>query len=113
MSRRWASLKKQRRENGPRGTITFLISRLVNLVGTRGLVPPNTVEANLELWSRYDWSRKGEEWTLSDEWKESLVKHVMEPNIPEGCRVLEIGPGMGRWRPQPSGPSSRQVWARE
>jgi SAM-dependent methyltransferase len=59
--------------------------------------PANTIENNLETWSRYDWSRQGEEWSNSEEWKASLVRHVLEPNIPVGSRVLEIGPGGGRW----------------
>ena len=63
----------------------------------RGRQLPNTAEANRELWSLHDWSAHGEEWTPSDEWKEAIVRHLLEPNIPIGSRVLEIGPGGGRW----------------
>jgi SAM-dependent methyltransferase len=63
----------------------------------REYVAPNTVAANLEEWQHWDWSRQGEEWTISPEWKASVVECVLWPNIPAGCRVLEIGPGGGRW----------------
>lgn len=60
-------------------------------------IKPNTVDNNLDAWSNWDWSDKGEEWSNNPEWKESLVEYVLLPNIPEDCRVLEIGPGGGRW----------------
>jgi len=60
-------------------------------------VPPNTIEANLEEWQHWDWADKGEEWTISPAWKASIVESVLKPNVPEGCRVLEIGPGGGWW----------------
>ena len=70
---------------------------MIRLVRTGTLQPPNTVEENLKQWSQHDWSHGGEEWTAGDDWKLSLVKHVLEPNILLGARVLEIGPGGGRW----------------
>ena len=57
----------------------------------------NSIENNLKTWSNWDWSKKGEEWSNNPEWKESLVEYVLNPNIPRGSRVLEIGPGGGRW----------------
>jgi len=57
----------------------------------------NSVTANWLQWSGWDWSKDGDEWSNSNEWKMSLVTHVLEPNIPSGSRVLEIGPGAGRW----------------
>jgi ubiquinone/menaquinone biosynthesis C-methylase UbiE len=59
--------------------------------------PPNTVEANLKQWTAYDWSKSGEEWTVSPQWKDSVIREILKPNIPEGSSVLEIGPGGGRW----------------
>ncbi len=59
--------------------------------------PPNTVEANLEVWETHDWSRLGEEWTPSQEWKEAILNELLRPHIPAGSCVLEIGPGAGRW----------------
>jgi ubiquinone/menaquinone biosynthesis C-methylase UbiE len=49
------------------------------------------------VWTDYDWSRHGEEWTQSEEWRAALIGGVLRPNIPQGCEVLEIGPGAGRW----------------
>ena len=66
-------------------------------IAGRTNVAPNTVEANLEAWQHRDWSDNGEEWTISTAWKTSIVEFVLKPNVPEGCRVLEIGPGGGRW----------------
>ena len=57
----------------------------------------NTIKNNLEKWSEWNWSRNGDEWSNTSEWKDSLVKHVLKPNIPTGSCVLEIGPGAGRW----------------
>jgi ubiquinone/menaquinone biosynthesis C-methylase UbiE len=60
-------------------------------------VPPNTLAANLKKWTGYDWSKSGEEWTVSPAWKDSVIREILEPNIPVGSSVLEIGPGGGRW----------------
>ncbi len=57
----------------------------------------NTIEANLRTWSEWDWTSRGEEWTPSAAWKASFLKNVLEPCVPVGSRVLEIGPGGGRW----------------
>ena len=63
------------------------------------LRPDNTVAENLRHWSEYDWSRKGEEWSNADHpgWKNGVVEQVLKPNVPKGSRILEIGPGSGRW----------------
>jgi len=70
---------------------------LVEFAKTGKLKWPNTVAKNLRGWSAWDWTKGGEEWTPSLEWKEALVKDVLYPHIPVGSRVLEIGPGAGRW----------------
>ncbi len=49
------------------------------------------------VWTDYDWSKHGEEWTSSPQWRDSLIAEVLRPNIPAGGDVLEIGPGGGRW----------------
>jgi SAM-dependent methyltransferase len=54
-------------------------------------------EANKKRWGGWDWSHRGEEWTISAEWKQALIDEVLLPTIPEGGTVLEIGPGAGRW----------------
>lgn len=75
-----------------------IVRRLYRKVALRTAPPPaNTIANNLETWSKYDWSRLGEEWSNDEAWKASLVRHVLEPNTPMGSRVLEIGPGGGRW----------------
>jgi SAM-dependent methyltransferase len=58
---------------------------------------PNTPEANREIWDTHDWSRGGDEWTPSPEWKDAILDDLMAPHIPAQSRVLEIGPGAGRW----------------
>lgn len=57
----------------------------------------NSVEDNREQWGEWDWSRCGEEWTVSAEWKQALIDEVMLRHIESGKDVLEIGPGGGRW----------------
>lgn len=57
----------------------------------------NSAGENDRRWSGWDWSAKGEEWTLSGEWKQALVDDVLDAWVPEGCAALEIGPGGGRW----------------
>jgi SAM-dependent methyltransferase len=54
-------------------------------------------QVNKERWGGWDWSRHGEEWTISADWKQALIADVLLPTIPEGGTVLEIGPGAGRW----------------
>jgi ubiquinone/menaquinone biosynthesis C-methylase UbiE len=74
-------------------------ARTAELEVARQLPGLNTVDYNRELWSRYDWSARGEEWSVSPEWERSLVDHVMYRYLTERDRqdVLEIGPGAGRW----------------
>ncbi|MBA0125065.1 class I SAM-dependent methyltransferase [Haloechinothrix sp. YIM 98757] len=57
----------------------------------------NTRDYNRRLWTDYDWSRSGEEWTPSAEWRQSLVDDVLVPALPQDADALEIGPGAGRW----------------
>lgn len=63
----------------------------------RDLPGTNLVDFNYELWNNYDWDKAGEEWTESEEWKNSLINDVMKTNIQSGETILEIGPGAGRW----------------
>lgn len=58
---------------------------------------PHTPEVNAALWTHYDWSRLGEEWSESSEWTASVVEQLLIPHVPINSRVLEIGPGAGRW----------------
>jgi SAM-dependent methyltransferase len=77
---------------------------MLQIEGERGLFGPahrawrdNSAGENRERWNRWDWSKLGEEWTASEEWKQSLVDEVLLPTIPAGGTVVEIGPGGGRW----------------
>jgi SAM-dependent methyltransferase len=85
-------------------TLGFLDRRLVSVEQRKRLVEPWTINArrytaaeNKRLWNEHDWSKRGEEWTKTPEWKEAVVAQFLLPNVPEGTSVLEIGPGGGRW----------------
>ena len=62
-----------------------------------GIPGMNSRALNKAIWESWDWGGGGDEWTPSDEWKASVMKCVLRKYIPEGRRVLEIGPGGGRW----------------
>ncbi|MCW5697156.1 MAG: class I SAM-dependent methyltransferase [Bauldia sp.] len=64
---------------------------------TRGLPGMNSAAMNRLIWENWDWSARGEEWTPSPEWKAAIVATFLEPNVPPGAAVLEVGPGGGRW----------------
>jgi glycosyltransferase involved in cell wall biosynthesis/SAM-dependent methyltransferase len=84
--------------------LAFVDRRLVAVEQRRRLVEPWTIGArrytaadNKQLWNNHDWSRHGEEWTKTPEWKAKVIEQFLLPNVPEGKAVLEIGPGGGRW----------------
>lgn len=97
------------RENGPVWTVLFGLYyctssladgcfRLLQGWATRrGLPGLHSPGMNRAIWEAWDWQAQGEEWTPSAAWKASLVAEVLEPNVPRGVSVLEIGPGGGRW----------------
>jgi ubiquinone/menaquinone biosynthesis C-methylase UbiE len=62
-----------------------------------GLPGMNSPQMNKFIWDHWDWSAKGEEWSMSPEWKHSVVRTLLIPNVPEGAVAVEIGPGAGRW----------------
>lgn len=91
-----------------RGVTDFLRDqlddRLAAIERRRNLVEPWTISARRftpqdlrQLYNSYDWSRRGDEWTMSEEWKRGLVDEFLIPNVPEGGVIIEIGPGGGRW----------------
>lgn len=50
------------------------------------------------MWDReFDWSRGGEEWTVSPAWWESILDATVRRLARPGQSVLEIGPGAGRF----------------
>ena len=80
-----------------------LEERLLAIEGRRGTLGPahrrhraNSVDSNREVWTGWDWSAEGEEWTESPAWKAALRDEVLLARMPRGD-VLEIGPGAGRW----------------
>jgi SAM-dependent methyltransferase len=101
------------RENGSVWTILFIVHRISirffpkvaewafaasDGVRKKGALPGiNSKLANKIIWDNWDWSEQGEEWTLSKDWKQSVINTILDPNIRSGAFVLEIGPGAGRW----------------
>jgi ubiquinone/menaquinone biosynthesis C-methylase UbiE len=71
--------------------------RMMKLRESKGLPGVNSADINREIWQTWNWDAGGEEWTISDEWKASLLRNILEPNVSLGSVVVEIGPGAGRW----------------
>jgi SAM-dependent methyltransferase len=69
----------------------------------------NSVDDNRVSWADWDWSQRGEEWSLSDEWKAALIDDVIGRWIPRGSKVVEIGPGAGRWSEALASRASRLI----
>jgi SAM-dependent methyltransferase len=69
----------------------------------------NSAADNRGRWTGWDWSHAGEEWTPSEEWKQSLISDVLVQWIAPGGAVLEIGPGGGRWSETLASRASRLV----
>jgi ubiquinone/menaquinone biosynthesis C-methylase UbiE len=57
----------------------------------------NSSALNREIWQYWNWDRGGEEFTQSEAWKASLIDNVMAKYVVPGGRIVEIGPGAGRW----------------
>ncbi|MGA2190991.1 MAG: class I SAM-dependent methyltransferase [Steroidobacteraceae bacterium] len=72
----------------------------------KGIPGLNSLALNKAIWESWDWTAGGEEWTSSDAWKASVVRCVLQRYLPERVRVLEIGPGAGRWTTELIGRSS-------
>ena len=63
---------------------------------TRDVPGLNSPTLNKEIWEAWNWNSGGDEWSQSEQWKESLVTCVLRRLVPENSRILEIGPGAGR-----------------
>jgi ubiquinone/menaquinone biosynthesis C-methylase UbiE len=71
---------------------------LVRLEEKYNLPGFNTPATAADIWDLLPWEKeRGEEWTVSAEWKKSLIDEVLLNYIKPGTAVLEIGPGAGRW----------------
>ncbi len=57
----------------------------------------NSRALNKAIWEAWDWGAGGEEWSPSEEWKQSVITQVLEKQMPDHASILEIGPGGGRW----------------
>jgi len=102
-------LRLRYRENDPVWFVWHVLAAVTRRLGaffderargravSRRLPGTNTRQDNREGWNRYDWSGAGEEWTVSPEWRESIVRDLLRPNLGQGGTALEIGPGAGRW----------------
>ena len=66
----------------------------------KGVPGMNSRALNKAIWEAWDWSAGGEEWSPSEEWKESLIRSVLDRHMPKDETILEIGPGGGRWTGQ-------------
>ncbi len=64
---------------------------------TRGVPGLNSRALNKAIWEAWDWGAGGEEWSPSEEWKQSVITQVLEKQMPANADILEIGPGGGRW----------------
>src|SRR5262245_54178950 len=61
---------------------------LLRIEGRRGVLGPaherhgdHSAARNRAVWTEYDWSERGEEWSESPEWKDALVAELLEPNV--------------------------------
>lgn len=66
----------------------------------------DNVAKNLKRWDKdHAWPEHGDEWNRQaaacgmdyPAWKQSLVEHLIVPNVGAATHVLEIAPGHGRW----------------
>lgn len=64
------------------------------------------VKKNLVQWEeKHGWAKDGDEWDGQaklcglpyEEWKSSLVQHLIRPRVTSETKALEIAPGHGRW----------------
>ena len=67
-----------------------------NLRRSRGVPGLNSAKLNKAIWEAWDWSGEGREFGTG-EWKDSVIRCLLEPHLAAGGATLEIGPGSGRW----------------
>lgn len=86
-----------------------IYARMVQLERQHQLSGWNPVAVNYDVWQDWDWSNLGEEWTPSDEWKQSLIDEVMHRYLKPQSTIVEIGPGAGRWTESLQGIASQLI----
>jgi len=78
--------------------LPFLDRRIRAVERRRGVPGMGAPEIQVLIWDAWAWDVDGgEKWTESGEWKNSVIREVLRPRVPEGSDILEIGPGAGRW----------------
>ena len=77
--------------------INALNRRMKSLEMRYKLPGDHSIARNYAMWQNYNWEKRGEEWTPSSEWKQSLIDEVMLKYMEPGKTILEVGPGAGRW----------------
>lgn len=78
--------------------LPFLDRRIKHLEAKYHLPGMHSAKLNRLIWDAWNWEKDaGDEWTYSDEWKQSLIDNVLLKYIEKGSSILEIGPGGGRW----------------
>ncbi len=97
------------RENGPLWCAAFGVYYVCSQLGdkayafmdhlrrTKGVPGLNSRALNKAIWEAWDWGAGGEEWSPSEDWKQSVITQVLEKQMPSNADILEIGPGGGRW----------------
>ncbi len=78
--------------------LPFLDRRIRAIERRRGIPGMGASEIQVLIWDSWEWEADGgEKWSESEAWKDSVIREVLRPRVSEGCDVLEIGPGAGRW----------------
>jgi ubiquinone/menaquinone biosynthesis C-methylase UbiE len=119
----WSELRSRYRDNDAVWLIYHVLNRVAvraswafqrrarDREAARDLPGLNTRELNQAAWNAYDWGNQGEEWTVSPEWRQSLIEDVILANMAEDAVALEIGPGGGRWSSALQEAASRLILA--
>ncbi len=71
--------------------------RMRGLESKYNLPGRHSVRTNRRIWTEWDWNQRGEEWTHDEAFKQSIIQEVMGKHLRPDTRILEIGPGGGRW----------------
>src|SRR5437870_5684343 len=70
---------------GLRGLHHKILARMTKLELERNLPGRNTIRKNYQMWQEStDWNHKGEVWTESEEWKQSVIDEIILKQIEPG-----------------------------
>jgi SAM-dependent methyltransferase len=108
-ARKWKLARLALKENGLWWCILLLMyysastlahrafAAMDRLRRVRNIPGMNSAALNKEIWEAWNWSAGGDEWSQSEQWKQSLIRCVLQGHVPANSSILEIGPGAGRW----------------